>query len=466
MSICITFEKKIFMKSVITCDLEGLIETVNPDGEKLFGYNKEELIGKKRVSLFSPGEIVIQNVGMWLSKSIKNGEYSTKTYFLNKDGKKFNAAIKITPTFANGKNKPQTGYCGITVPIDEEIVVPIKMSTIFIKWAFAITRGGFTSASLFPIFAIAAFLAGSGDGLFNILSLVLCSLGIALLHVSANLFNDYFDVKDGTDGANTEYFNAGLNSTVLEGAQLSGGSRAIELGLISLPGTLSLARKMLLAAFLITTGLLINSYLITGEFSNATNALIIGIVGGLLGYFYTARPIRLASRRGLGEIAIFLSFGPLLTLGAFFAISNSTIELFSNEFFNALYLGIPFGFLTTNILYINQFPDAVSDAKTGKNHLVVTLGKKTARWGYLLFLVCAFISSLLLSGLLKENLIYFNEPVFLIGNGLLFLYGLSAFVNLYKNYASRELIFSNLKTIYLQIFFGLFYVIVLNLFFL
>ena len=110
---------------------------------------------------------------MWLSKSIKNGEYSTKTYFLNKDGKKFNAAIKITPTLANGKNKPQTGYSGITVPIDAEIGEPIKMSTIFIKWAFAITRGGFTSASLFPVFAIAAFIAGSGEFLINILSIVL-----------------------------------------------------------------------------------------------------------------------------------------------------------------------------------------------------------------------------------------------------------------------------------------------------
>ena len=51
------------MKSVITCDMEGVIETINPDGEKLFGYSKDELIGKKRVSLFSAGEIVIQNVG-------------------------------------------------------------------------------------------------------------------------------------------------------------------------------------------------------------------------------------------------------------------------------------------------------------------------------------------------------------------------------------------------------------------
>ena len=60
------------MKSVITCDLEGVIETINADGEKLFGYPKEELIGKKRVSLFSAGEIVIQNVGTWLKGATKD----------------------------------------------------------------------------------------------------------------------------------------------------------------------------------------------------------------------------------------------------------------------------------------------------------------------------------------------------------------------------------------------------------
>ena len=437
--------------------------TINPDGEKLFGYTKEELVGKKRVSLFSAGEIVIQNVGMWLSKANKNGQYSTKTYFINKNGKKFNAEIKITPTFANGKNNAQTGYCGITVPIDEEVNIPIKFSTIFIKWAFAITRGGFTSASLFPIFAVAAFLAGTGDNLFSPFSLVLCSLGIVFLHVASNLFNDYYDVKDGTDGANTEYFNAGLNSTMLEGAQLSGGSRAVELGLITHKGTLSLARKMLVLTLLVTSGLLVNSFYVTGEFSNALYALIVGFLGGFLGYFYTARPLRLVSRRGLGELAIFLSFGPLMTLGALFAISSSTIELFSDLFYMALLLGIPHGLLTTNILYINQYPDTVSDAKTGKNHLIVTFGKKNARWGYLLILITAFISSILLIPSL-EMFGDFNKNIFLIGNFALFAYGLFAFINLYKNYDKRELIHSNLKTIYLQIFYGLFIVIFFNLF--
>ncbi|RCL69081.1 MAG: PAS domain S-box protein [Cryomorphaceae bacterium] len=453
------------MKSVIICDMEGVIETINSDGEKLFGYSNEELVGKKRVSLFSAGEIVIQNVGMWLSQANKKGQYSTKTFFINKNGKKFNAQIKITPTFANGKNNPQTGYCGITVPIKEEVEIPIKFSTIFIKWAFAITRGGFTSASLFPIFAVAAFLAGSGDNLFSPLSLLLCSVGIVFLHVSSNLFNDYYDVKDGTDGANTEYFNAGLNSTVLEGAQLSGGSRAVELGLITHTGTLSLARKMLIAAMLVTLGLMVNSFYVTGEFSNALNALFVGISGGLLGYFYTARPLRLVARRGLGELAIFLSFGPLMTLGALLAISSSTIEVFSDQFYLALLLGIPHGLLTTNILYINQYPDSSSDAITGKNHLVVTFGKKNARWGYLIILCAAFLSSILLIPILELYLVSFNKNIFLVGNILLFAYGLYAFSNLYKNYNKRELIKSNLMTIYLQIFYGLFTIFILNLFF-
>ena len=453
------------MKSVITCDMEGVIETINEDGINLFGYSKDELIGRKRVSLFSPGEIVIQNVGMWLSNAIKHGEYNTKSYFLSKDGNKINARIRITPTFANGKNNPQTGYCGVTVPIEEEVIIPISITTKFIKWVFAITRGGFTSASLFPVFAVAAFLAGSGNGLFSPLLLLLCVLGIVFLHLSSNLYNDYFDVKHGTDEANTEYFNAGLNSKLLEGAQLSGGSRAIELGLITLKGTKSLARNMLIGAILTASGLMYLSYSITESMSNAQNAAIIGVIGLFLGYFYTAKPIRLVSRRGLGEIAIFLAFGPLLTLGSLFAISTSTIELFSVDFYNAIYLGIPLGLLTTNILYINQFPDANSDSKTGKNHLVVTLGKKIARWGYLIILLGAFLSSFMLLDIFSVTIENFNSNAYLIGLSILFLYGLYIFTRLFKLYESRKLINSNLNTIYLQIIFGLFYALILNNFF-
>ena len=127
-------------------------------------------------------------------------------------------------------------------------------------------------------------------------------------------------------------------------------------------------------------------------------------------------------------------------------------------------LGIPFGFLTTNILFINQFPDAKSDAITGKNHLVVIFGKKASRWVYLLFLTLAFLSSFYLSNTLKSSE-YFNENIFIAGNVLLYLFGFSIFLKLYKNYESRELVKSNINTIVLQSLFSIFYILVLNLFF-
>ena len=48
------------MKSVIICDMEGVIQEMNNGALEMFGYSKDELVGIKRVSIFSPGEIVIQ----------------------------------------------------------------------------------------------------------------------------------------------------------------------------------------------------------------------------------------------------------------------------------------------------------------------------------------------------------------------------------------------------------------------
>ena len=444
------------MKSVITCDMEGRVLTMNDDAVKIFGYKKEEIIGKKRVSIFSPGEIVIQNVGNWLATADKLGEFVGKTYFLKKDGTKINAKISIRPTFADGKSNAQTGYCGVTEVIDENVTVPINLTTKIIK-GVAITRVPFTSASIFPMLAIAAYYAGLGDGLFSVTSLLLAVFGVLLLHLSSNVFNDYFDVSDGTDEANNEYFQPG-------GAAITGGSRAIELGIITLNKTKTVATSLLLASLLVAGFLFYNIYQVTGATSNVEGALAVGLSGLFLGYFYTARPLRLVARRGLGELAIFLAFGPLLTLGTGYAISAETIGFLSSEFYMLLSLGVPFGFLTTNILYINQFPDAESDAKTGKNHLVVTLGKKAARWGYLVILSLAFYSSVYLNDLLNvhEN---FNSNVFLVGNAVLYLFGLSIFMKLLKNYQKRELVNANIQTIILQTLFCVFYIISLNLFF-
>ena len=422
------------MKSTITCDMEGVIETMNEGAEKIFGYKKEELIGIKRVSIFSPGEIVLQNVAGWLDTAVKKGEYVGETYFVNKNGEKINAKIRITPTFSNGKDQPQTGYCGVTEVIEKEVDVPIKFSTKMIK-SLAITRMPFTSASILPVLVVGAYFAGIGDGLFSILQFVCTIIAIMIAHLAMNVINDYFDVKDGTDEANAEYFQ-----------QVSGGSRAIELGLISLKGTLKLGGLLLGIAIGMGSVLIYNVY--QGWPGNFSGIIIVALSGLFLGYFYTARPIRLVARRGLGELAIFLAFGPLLTLGAGYAIFKG--DLYStmnseeiNHFLNLILLGIPLGLLTTNILLINEFPDMKSDAKTGKNHLVVTFGKKASRWIYLVFLLLAVGSSFYLYSTM-ENISLLIPTLFCL------LFGLYIFKHILKHYNKRSLVDSNWKTIGLQ----------------
>ncbi len=201
------------------------------------------------------------------------------------------------------------------------------------------------------------------------------------------------------------------------------------------------------------------SYLNTGSTINAYYSSIIALTGILIGYFYTAKPIRLSSRYGLGEVSIFLAFGPLLTLGTGFAISNETIQLFSNEFYNLLVLGIPIGILTTNILFINQYPDYTSDKKVGKNHLVVLLGKKASRWIYALNSALAigslyFISENIVNDTQSLLFMYLLIPITII-------YSFYLISGLFKYYNSRELIKYNIHTIYFHMFFSFVYMIIL-----
>ena len=86
------------VKSIITCDLDGKVETFSDGAASLFGYSQEEVIGKMRVSDFSDGQVVLGHVVGWLAEAVKNGEWEGDTVFLHKDGSELPCRIKITPT--------------------------------------------------------------------------------------------------------------------------------------------------------------------------------------------------------------------------------------------------------------------------------------------------------------------------------------------------------------------------------
>jgi 1,4-dihydroxy-2-naphthoate octaprenyltransferase len=149
----------------------------------------------------------------------------------------------------------------------------------------------------------------------------------------------------------------------------TGGSRMIQEGLMT-------PRQVLIEAIVLyCLAALIGIYLISVR---GSMILILGTVGIASGFFYTAPPFRFV-HNGLGEILIGLNFGVLMTLGSYYVQAGS----FDLE---PLYASIPVALLITAVLYINQFQDYRADRQVGKNHLVVRLGKKKARIGYILII--------------------------------------------------------------------------------
>lgn len=409
------------VKSVITCDLEGRIETFNEGAAQIFGYAPEEVIGKKRVSIFSPGLVVLGHVGNWLKAAREQGEWQGRTVFLKRDGTPFVADIRITPTFREGK---QIGYCGVTTPrYDipvEEAMPKIGFMTRLFRWV-VITRAPFLTATLIPLLVGAAWAAASGRAApFPWLLFALALLGGVAMHVAANVFNDYFDWRSGTDPLNNDYFQP-----------LSGGSRAVELGLISEQGLFRVASVALLVAAAIG-GLLA---------ALGRPALILfGLFGAFSVFFYTAPPLRLAARRGLGELFVGLNFGPLMTAGMVYTLTGAVGW---SDFF----IGLPMGLLITAILWINEFPDLEADRAGGKVNLVVVLGRSAARWGYLLLVGGAF--ALVVVGVLAGAL-----PL----SALLMLAALPIAVYTtvitFRHYADRSLVRANAWTINLLLLAG------------
>jgi len=406
------------LKSTITCDMEGRLETFNAGAEEIFGFKASEVIGKARVSLFSPGLTVLQNVPTWLSIASSTGKFEGESVFIRKDGSRFPAKIRITPTKKGGV---QIGYCGVTTPLPQSELARVEPKiSLFTKLfsALVVTRAPFLSASIFPVLIAGAYVAQIGE--FSWPVFLLSLVGAASVHIAANTWNDMYDWQSGADKINHDYF-----------LPYSGGSRAIELGLITERGLMKIALGAIVVAFACGLGI---------AALGSPVVLPLGLLGALAAWTYTAPPLRLIARRGLGELLIGIAFGPLLSVGAVAAVTGSIDPI-------AALLGIPVGLLTTAILWINEFPDAPSDALAGKTHLVVTMGTSAARWGYVALLAVAFGTLVLLVAL--EAL----APTALLALLTLPLAVRSTYI-LFREYRSRALVRANVGTIILQGAFG------------
>jgi 1,4-dihydroxy-2-naphthoate octaprenyltransferase len=216
------------------------------------------------------------------------------------------------------------------------------------------SRAPFLSASLVPVL-LGTFAAYWRTGHMSAAGFAVALAGVACIHLGANMANDYFDWKTGCDSRNPEP------------TPFSGGSRVIQEGLVSSRSLIAVSVALLAAGAAL--GLYLNSRV------PGNGVLYLGLAGIAGGFMYTAVPFKL-SYRGLGEIVVFLCFGPLL-VGGSYLVQAGTLD------FRALLISLPAGLLVAAILLVNEVLDVEWDRAAGKNTVIVRLGRER---GYSLFL--------------------------------------------------------------------------------
>lgn len=185
-------------------------------------------------------------------------------------------------------------------------------------------------------------------------------LATVIHHIGLNLADDYYDHKHGTDVLH----NIGKNP-------YAGGSGILVLGLLKPKQIYKAAITCYAITILIGLGL---------AYIHGLWVIMIGMFGVFCSYYYTAPPLRLAYR-GLGELTIWLNFGPVLLLGSYYLQTNS-ISLI------AILLSIVMGNVIFNVIIANEIPDQTNDKLAGKDTLIVKFGKQ---FGILLLAIAIII---------------------------------------------------------------------------
>lgn len=217
-------------------------------------------------------------------------------------------------------------------------------------WSFIMT---FFSVTLGTIIA-------SYYGKINIFYYLLCLFGAILFHGATNLINDYFDFKKNVDKDDS-------------------------------PTSLYRPHPIITKKFnskeilFYSISLYFFTFLIGIFFTIKVSPLIfaIGAIGFVISFTYCGFPFSY-KYKALGEIPIFLVWGPLMVEGSYI-VQNGKL---SKE---AFFVSIPVGILVSLVLFANNLRDIDYDKRQGIKTLAIFLGPKKGLYFYLGFIVFAYI---------------------------------------------------------------------------
>jgi len=210
------------------------------------------------------------------------------------------------------------------------------------------------SASIIPV-ALGGLWA-FGEGPINWINFVLAIIAGVLFHTGTNLVNDYYDFKKGVDREGTFGSSGVLVAGLMRPRQILYG------------GIFSFALGIALGLYLVTQA--------------GWPILVLGIIGFLGGFFYTAGPLNY-KYRAVGEVGVFIMMGVLMVLGGYL-VQNRPFD------WNVILFSLPIAFLVAAILQANDIRDIADDRAAKIKTVALAVGKKTAGLVYDFMVLAAF----------------------------------------------------------------------------
>ncbi len=196
--------------------------------------------------------------------------------------------------------------------------------------------------------AVIAGLLAATDRRFEVVPFVLVFVGYVVLHGISNLSNDYFGYRRGHDTEDSPRRRYTLHP-VASGAFTM---RFLATGL----------------AVLAAVAAAIGIYFIA---LRGWDALWLTVVGGVLLYAYDAAP-RALKELGLGEVAAFAVWGPLMIGGGYYVITGRWSA-------DAFVASVPYGLGVASILVGKHIDQRSFDISQKQHTVAVLLGERGAR---------------------------------------------------------------------------------------
>ncbi len=186
-------------------------------------------------------------------------------------------------------------------------------------------------------------------------------VGAVAFHAATNVINDYFDTRYGVDQADSPTAKYRTHP-LLAGLMTPGQLLAEAVGFYAVTAGVGVAAAVL----------------------RSHDVAWIGGVGFLASLLYTAGPVKF-KYRALGEVAVFLMWGPLMIGGAY-AVQRGALSP------RPLLISVPFGVLVALVLFANNMRDVEYDARRGVRTLSILLGQRRSLFIYLAMIAAAYLA--------------------------------------------------------------------------